>query len=428
MRTHLLAIASLLALSPPLLAADAPIGKGGLEGRPAKQLLRATKIGYQRLAAAQQAHEAMSSRLHGYGGLLYGDRSGVPFMDGTLRAYASWSDAEAAIAGQKDPVAARRNVAYVVDKMKKIDQLLGELPAEATRGFRFGSLFGNPLLRGGDGRGGSLYLKMAEIADRTTAITAKRVSDVAERVREVEDHLVGQMDERYLKGHEALKTRIAAMPPETLYDHALALVQQIDALAHGKEIARETVEKGQSSSNWSSGSSSESRSASFGALGNLKSASRSDSSSYASGSSKSSYSRDQLILHAASYQVSVRTTSGGGWTVEKSLTPVEARALTGLLLDLHDVTRALEKKDGAKAAPLSAWLEHSSIRFVANAGKDYQGKAHFNEREVQFGHAPRDVIGLQKIGLLSERMARRLDKDLRAPLVEGLETGGSLWQ
>jgi hypothetical protein len=412
-------VASLcLAWSALVLAAPAtpprPLGTKD-EARANKVLLRASKVGYARLGRLLGEQAQVKAKL---GRLLYSDGSGVPFWSDTLAVYSTWSDREKAIAGQKDPVAARRSVAYYERTIADIDATLAELPGVVASQTRLGPLRQNQALRDH----GALRQRMRAVRDDTLIEAAAPVEDARARIHQIEAHVIGKLDERYATLHTKVKAKLAELPPEQLYQQALTLVHQIDGMAHDKGIAKEEVARGSSSSGFSSDSSSESRSVSVGLFS--ASGSRSSSSSHAEGWSQSKFSSDQLLLHAASYQVRTRNVAVG-WEDTKALTPVEARMLAGMVLDLHDVTHALQKKDPGRAATLSSWLEHSTIDFqIPQTG--YNGKREHATVTLQLGHAPRDVQRLQKVGIVGDRLVQKLEAELREPLGEHLE-GGGIW-
>jgi hypothetical protein len=420
MRGSIIVVTLLLLVSGNPVSAAEGRTKALSDYRP-RVLLRASKIGYHRHNALIKSRAGTMGDIHGR--LICSDGSAVRFAGKSTATYASWKNAESYINAQNDPVRARQNVAYHEKRIREVDALLASLPQEATKGFRLGKLWGNKWLE--RQYEPQLREKMQSIAHAVDALHGARIAEHAGKMQTIERQMQQRMDQLYVLQQPQIVERMNEMSGQQLYAHAISLLHKIDAMTHSKTIRRETVEKGRSSSRSHSHSTSRSRSVEYGSFGRVKAASRSDGASYASKSSQSSHQRDQLLLDAASYTVKVRNLNDRR-TDDKALTPVEARMLVGMILETNEVTRALEKRDPALAKILSGWLEHSQVAFNVPTAYYSRGQKANKGVTVQMGHAHRDVMQLQALGVITRGFARHLDGKLKRPMASMLEMGSSL--
>jgi hypothetical protein len=392
-------------------------------------LLRGSKIAYHRLARAVAAHNDRLQSLRRFDDVTSeSNRTSV----GNL---STWDSRATYVAKYPDTHGVQRqNLDYYERLVRDADATLAALPAHLTGGLRLGAMWNNPGLRGGLARLASV--KAAVEADgKATIAKQKAAMDAGEQ------KLIAQQDATFRAQQARLADRLATLPTERLFEHAMGLVGQIDAMASGKQIRRETVEQGRSSSSFAGSSSARGEAATFGVGGRLTGYAESSGSSSVSGASSSSYERAQLLLKASTYAVVVKTPAvvavkagepfaSFARPTGEQLTPVEARAMLGAVLEVHDVARALATRDPSRAAVLMDWLEHSTIQLhVADGGgrfADYKG--HLNPPSVvQIGHAPRDIAALKGNGIVSEQLAETLLRGAVTKKVESrLDRGSAL--
>jgi len=409
------------------------------------QMLTRYKVGIGTVEKARAYRTKLMRKIyHGACSMRYSDGSGrdtVPFLHTNEKkwaAIASFENREAMLAAQS-PENRRYwsqpgNLGFVEGQIQKADEMIRSLPKGAVGGFKLGpSIYKNRWILASGHR--MLITKLHRIADKLERF-GKLSAEKAEKCHLKREEVLHQvLDNQYIAERPRIARRLQEIAPETLFNHALTLISEINAVAHRKSIRKEEIGRGQSESSSSRTATARGRSVQFAKRGHgrLQGYSKFDSSEHSHSRSSSSWSWDQLLTHAASYEVDVRNLSGR-MTNDKALTPPEARLLVATMIELEHVTHALEKRAPKIATPLKRWLEHSDLTFCVPRGGGYYSSRYGspdyrsgkdNKYKVQLGHTRRDAIGLVDSGVVSERMANELNTELQAPLSDRLARGGS---
>lgn len=369
--------------------------------------LRALRYDLHRAETARRAHARLPT-----------------LADDLLPSYSA-ADAWLALASFPDETAFRAHndvnrrypasdVRHFEDRVARIDAALARLPREVTRGYRLGRLWGN--------RQHLLEAPRALRAIQARAVAEAEEGDraLAANVAALEALLHRELDDRFAAQRPAMRRALDDLPPEQLYQAAVALIGELDAMTTGKTIRRERVEHGESSSVLHDESDSWGIEVSRDVRGGERLAAGGSSSSR-HGRSSSSYQRDQLLLHAADYRVRVRGVRFRASEVDAATT-IEARAVVEHLVEIHEIARALARRAPQAAAVLHDWVEHSRVVFDA-AQPGWSG---INaEIAVGVGHVHRDALALQRYGIVSERLAQMLRGDVIDAATIGRIGGGS---
>ncbi|MCC6752252.1 MAG: hypothetical protein IT371_31680 [Deltaproteobacteria bacterium] len=423
MRTHTRPVPLLL-----LLGAFGSIAPSSAEARnagspsPAAQL-EAVKADYSALCRARAKRWELRQRLAGSGssGLIYSDRSGVPWMSiyrENIQALATWGSEAECLAKSSNPGRTREAIASCRAQLQGVNELLGSLPHAATGGFVIGDVFNNAWLKAEAYR--QLTRKMGEIVDAVDKLEAGKCQVVEQRIARNEALLMAHVDEQYVTERPLVRQKLRGLSGKALFETALRMIEQVNDVTHSKQIRHEEVERGEAHMTASGEASWGAEAETFGELtGRRTGRSRAGGSSTTRMSADSKYTRDQLLLKASTYKVNVWNVHSGGEQDTEALTPVEARLLIGQLLDLSQVYSVLKLKSPTLAARLTPWIEHSQIDFAVPG--DYRSAKY----TVGMSHVARDAISLEQAGVVTPEFAGELDRSLRQPLEDAL-TGSSL--
>jgi hypothetical protein len=423
MRRRLPVVLALLLLGAGSAVAGGPATRGrpapGREAsaRSSAVLLRATKIFYQRLARARARKEVALERLNRHA--FNGKFGGIRFVDKDIHEMARSLSKEEYL--RRNPRNALQ-VEYAENQINEIDAILASLPGDTAGGFRLGSLWDNKWLRAETK--GTLSSTMGYI--RRQVEREETPQAISSRIGALEAMVIRRMDDTYRAEQPELQARLKSLPPQRLLDHALDLIADIDRMTDRKDVRGEEIARGSSTASSTARGAAKGGAAAYGLLGGVKVAGRLSGSFESSSSETSSFSVDQLILQARTYRVRVRSIDRriDHLNDADALTPIEARALVGHLVEVHDVVRALER-DPDRAKIVSDWLEHSEVIFEFPPGTVYGERA--TETKVQIGHPHLDARALRGTGVVSDDFAGQLKKHaVDEPVLRRVEGGNPL--